>query len=161
MIMARTPQNQKKSNARLEVEKIVFEYLRVANLEFESTNIQTLPNNKEGKINMSELSKNMGLTEGQRKNHMYKDDDIISEINRHAIIQEIKPIGESKYNEKLTEDARHQISKQSQRAKISEEQLIEVQSQNEQFIIENKKLKARIEQLETQMNEFFNSGQLV
>lgn len=159
--MARTPSNQKKSNARLEVEKIVFEYLRVVNLEFESTNIQTLPNNKEGKINISELSKNMGLTEGQRKNHMYKDDDIVKEINRHAIIQEIKPIGESKYNESLNEDARHQIAQQSRRSKMSEEQLVEVQSQNEQFVIENRKLQARIDQLEAQINEFFVSGQLL
>ena len=155
--MAR-PKTGQKSRARLEVEKKVYEYLNVVGLEFESTKIPTLPSNEDGKINVSELASNMGLSEAQRKNHLYKDKDIISEINRHAKIQKLKPVGESKYNTALEEDAKHQIATHSKRAKISDEQLIETQSQNIELILENKRLKERVLQLESCVHEFYESG---
>lgn len=155
--MAR-PKTGEKSNARLEVEKRVYEYLDIVGLEFESTKISTLPSNEDGKINVSELASNMGLTEAQRKNHLYKDEDIINEINRHAKLQGLRPIGESKYNKAIEEDAKHQIVTHAKRAKISNEQLIEVQAQNMELILENKLLKEKISQLESCINEFYESG---
>ena len=87
MKIASIKSGQKKSDTRIEVENIANEYLKNADIEFQSTKIPNLPVNKEGKINMSQLSKDMGLSEAQRKNHIHKDGNIIHEINRHAIMQ--------------------------------------------------------------------------
>ena len=156
--MARTPKGQKKSDARMAVESAVLKYLHDANIEFESTQEVTLPVNKEGKINVSELSKNVGLTEGQRKNHLYKDDDILFEINRHAIIQCILPIDQAKHEGYTNENARHKLAMSSKRAKQSDDQLVEVQSQNEKLVIEDKKKQAKIEQLEACIDEYYRTG---
>ena len=157
--MAR-PKKGEKSHARKEVEKRVYEYLTAVGYEYEATKIPTLPCSSDGKINVSELAENMGLTEAQRKNHLYKDENIIKEINRHAMLQNLSPIGESKYKKALEDDAKHQIFTHSKRAKQSVEQLVEVQSQNAELIIENKKLKAEIERLKNSINEFYNCGTL-
>ncbi len=156
--MARTPKGQKKSDARMAVESAVLEYLHSANIEFESTQEVTLPVNKEGKINVSELSKKSGLTEAQRKNHIYKNEDILFEINRHAIIQGILPINQSTHEGHTNENARHKLTMSSKRAKQSEDQLVEVQAQNEKLVIENKKQRARIEQLEACIDEYYHTG---
>jgi len=156
--MARTPKGQKKSDARVEVETIVVQYLHNANIEFESTQEPTLPANKEGKINVTELSKQMGLSESQRKNHLYKDDDILFEINRHAQIQGILPINQSKYKEYVNDGARHKLAMSSKRAKQSDDQLVEVQSQNEKLLIENRKQQAEIEQLKACIDEYYRTG---
>lgn len=156
--MARIPKGQKKSTARTEVESAVQGYLQSANIEFESTQEANLPVNSEGKINVTELSKLIGLSESQRKNHLYKDEDILFEINRHAIIQGILPIGESKYEGQVNESARHKISMSSKRAKQSDDQLVETQSQNEELRVENRKLKAKLEQYKACFNEYYRTG---
>ena len=156
--MARTPKGQKKSDARMEVESVVVAYLHGANMEFESTQEATLPINKEGKINISELSKLMGLSESQRKNHLYKDDDILFEINRHAVIQEILPINQTKYDAHVNDDARHKLAMSNKRSKQSDDQLVEVQSQNENLLIENRKQRAEIEQLKACIDEYYRTG---
>lgn len=156
--MARTPKGQKKSNARMEVEFTVHQYLHNANIEFESTKEATLPENKEGKINITELSKQMGLSESQRKNHLYKDEDILFEINRHAVIQNILPINQSRYDAHVNEDTRHKLAMSNRRSKQSDDQLVEVQSQNEKLLIDNKKKQAKIEQLLTCIDEYYRTG---
>jgi hypothetical protein len=156
--MARTPRGQKKSDARMEVESIVNQYLHSANIEHESTQEVTLPANKEGKVNVSELSEQMGLSESQRKNHVYKDDDILFEINRHAEIQGILPIKHSKYKEHVNEDARHKLAMSNKRAKESDDQLVEVQSQNDSLHIEIRKVKAELEQYKACIEEYYRTG---
>jgi len=156
--MARTPRGQKKSDARMKVESIVSHYLHNANIEYESTQELTLPANKEGKVNVTELSRLMGLSESQRKNHLYKDDDILFEINRHAEIQGILPINNSKYKTHLNEDAKHKLAMSNKRAKESDDQLVEVQSQNEKLLIEDRRKQAKIEQLEACIDEYFRTG---
>lgn len=156
--MARTPQGQKKSDARMAVESAVLSYLHNANIEFESTQKVTLPANKEGKVNITELSKQIGLSESQRKNHLYKDEDILFEINRHAEIQDILPINQSRYDAHLNEDARHKLAMSNKRAKQSDDQLVEVQSQNEEMKIELRKAKAKIEQYKACFDEFYRTG---
>ena len=156
--MARTPKGQKKSPARMEVETAVQEYLHNANIEFESTQEISLPVNKEGKINVTELSRLIGLSESQRKNHLYKDDDILFEINRHAQIQGILPIGQSKYEGQVNESARHKIAMSGKRAKQSDDQLVEMQSQLEEAKIEIKKLKAGLDQYRACFDEYYQTG---
>ena len=156
--MARTPKGQKKSDARMEVESTILEYLHNISLEFESTQEITLPVNKEGKVNMTELSRQIGLSESQRKNHLYRDDDILFEINRHAVIQNILPINQPKYDAHVNEDVRHKLAMSSRRAKQSDDQLVEVQSQNEKLLIDNKKKQAKIEQLLACIDEYYRTG---
>ena len=156
--MARTAKGQKKSNARMAVESAVLEYLHDANIEFESTREIALPVNKEGKVNVSELSKAVGLTEGQRKNHLYKDDDILFEINRHAIIQGLLPINQARHEGYTNENASHKLAMSRKRAKKSDDQLVEVQSQNEKLLIELKKKQAKIEQLVACIEEYYRTG---
>ena len=156
--MARIPRGQKKSNARMEVETAVLGYLQNANIEFESTQEVNLPVNKEGKINVTELSRLVGLSEAQRKNHLYKDEDILFEINRHAILQGILPINQSKYEGQVNESARHKIAMSGKRAKQSDDQLVEVQSQNEEMRIKIKKLKAELEQYRACFDEYYQTG---
>lgn len=156
--MARTPKGQKKSDARMEVETAVSQYLHNANIEFESTQEVNLPVNKEGIVNVTELSRLIGLSESQRKNHLYKDDDILFEINRHAQIQGILPIGQSKYEEQVNESARHKIAMSGKRAKQSDDQLIEVQSQYEELKIEFGKVKAELEQYRACFEEYYQTG---
>lgn len=156
--MARTPKGQEKSTARMEVESAVQEYLYNANIEFESTREANLPENKEGKINVTELSKLIGLSESQRKNHLYKDEDILFEINRHAVLQGILPIGQSGHDAHVNEAARHKIAMSGKRAKQSDDQLVEVQSQNEELRIEVRKLRAKLEQYEACFDEYYQTG---
>ncbi len=156
--MARTPKGQKKSNARMEVESVVSSFLNDTYLDFASTQNANLPINKEGRINISELSTQMGLSESQRKNHLYGDDDILFEINRHAIIQGILPIDRSRHEGQVNESARHKIAMSGKRAKQSDDQLVEVQSQNEEMRVEIRKLKAKLEQYEACFDEYYQTG---
>ena len=156
--MARTPKGQKKSDSRMKVETAVSEYLHNANIEFESTQEVNLPVNKEGIVNVTELSRLIGLSESQRKNHLYKDDDILFEINRHAQMQGILPIGQSKYEGQVNESARHKIAMSGKRAKQSDDQLVEVQSQNEELKIELGKVKAELEQCKACFEEYYKTG---
>ncbi len=156
--MARTPKGQKKSNARMEVESVVSNFLNDAYIEFVSTQNANLPVNKEGRINISELSTQMGLSESQRKNHLYKDDDILFEINRHATIQGVLPINQSKHEEQVNESARYKLAMSGKRAKQSDDQLVEVQSQNEELRIENRMLREKIEQYEACFDEYYQTG---
>lgn len=158
--MARMPKGQKKSDARVKVGSAVFEYLHNANIEFESTQEISLPVSKEGKINITELSKQAGLSEAQRKNHLYKDEDILFEINRHAIIQGILPIDQSRHDGYINDMARHKLAMSNKRAKQSDDQLVEVQSQNEELRMENKKKQAKIEQLEACIDEYYQTGSM-
>jgi ribosomal protein S24E len=156
--VARIKTGQKRSDARNKVYSIVFEYLNEKNIEFESTNNINLPSNTTGKINMSQLSKDMGLSESQRKNHMYKDEEIMKEVSRHAVIQGLVPINQSKFEGIIDENARQKIAQSNKRAKQSDEQLIEVQSQNYELILENKKLQARVSQLEAVIGNYYTTG---
>ncbi len=156
--MARTPKGQKKSTARTEVESAVCGYLHNANIEFESTQEVNLPINKEGKINVTELSRLIDLSESQRKNHLYKDEDILFEINRHAILQGILPTNQSKYNGQVNESARHKIAMSRKRAKQSDDQLVEVQAQNEELRIENRILREKLKQHEACLDEYYQTG---
>lgn len=158
--MARTPKGQKKSDARTKVESAILGYLHSANIEFESTQEISLPVNKEGKINITELSERIGLSEAQRKNHLYKDEDILFEINRHASIQGILPINQSKHEGYINETARHKLAMSNKRSKQSDDQLVEVQSQNQELRIENRKKQAKIEQLEACIDEYYRTGSM-
>jgi regulator of replication initiation timing len=55
---------------------------------------------------------------------------------------------------------KYPIDAHSKRLKESNEQLIEIQSQNTELLIENKKLKERILQLKECIEEYYSSGMM-
>lgn len=158
--MARAKKGQGKTDARLRVEQKVASYLSKKHMEFESTKAPNLPANKEGGINVSVLCKEAGLSPSDKNNHVYKDPDIVHEINRHAVAQGISPIDSSSFKKVLNAETSRMVSMSAKRAKESQDQLVELQSTNEHLLMENARLKAEIESLKSQQDAFFESGQL-
>lgn len=158
--MARAKKGETKTSVRLVVQEKVFEYLHSMNIDFESTKIPNLPVNKEGGINISQLCKNLGFTASQRTNHVYKDEDIKHEINRHAVAQGIDPIDADKYKKSINAETAQMVTMSAKRAKMSQDQLVEVQAAYEQILIELKQVKAERDSFKAQIMAFYESGQM-
>ena len=58
----------------------------------------------------------------------------------------------------MNESARHKIAMSGKRAKQSDDQLVEVQSQNEELKIELGKVKAELEQCKACFEEYYKTG---
>lgn len=158
--MARAKKGENKTAARLAVEAKVFDYLHVKNIEFESTKAPNLPTNKEGGINISQLCKDLGFSASQRTNHVYKDEDIKHEINRHAVAQGIDPIDSDKYKKSINAESQQMVTMSAKRAKESQDQLVELQSAHEHLLIELKLVKAERDSYKSQIEAFYESGQM-
>jgi len=158
--MSRAKKGEKKTAARLAVQEKIFDYLHEKNIEFESTKVPNLPINKEGGINISQLCKDLGFSASQRTNHVYKDDDIKHEINLHAIAQGIEPIDADKYKKSINAETSQLVTMSAKRAKQSQDQLVEIQSVNEQLLIEIKKVKSERDSYRSQIQAFYETGQM-
>lgn len=107
----------------------------------------TLPSTPEGKINVRQLVRDIGLRETQEQ-HFFRKPELAGPVNALARVQGLKPIGSRMLDDVVDEGVRRRLKRSSDEGADLRKALAEREALVESLRAENARLRARLELVE-------------
>lgn len=119
----------------------------------------TLPTTKDGKVNVRQLTRDLGLKPSAEQ-HLFNKRELKDVINLEAENQGVLPIGSRALDDEAAEAVKNRLSRMSSMTKKSSDELVEALRHVDRLTEENRSLQLEVDRLKAQINSIYETGEV-
>lgn len=119
----------------------------------------TLPTTKDGKVNVRQLTRDLGLKPSSEQ-HLFNKKELKDVINLEAENQGVLPIGSRALDDEAADAVKNRLARMSSMNKKASDELIEALRRVDRLTEENRYLQIEVERLKAQINSIYETGEV-